>query len=218
VEDTGVGIPEAMLEEVFGLFTQVDRSLDRSEGGLGVGLSLVRRLVELHEGIVTAESAGLGWGSTFTIRLPITEGSGENRSHSEIMAGGTSLSDKQTSRRVLLVDDNIDGVTSLAMLLWHIGHTAKTAYTGPDGLAAARDFQPDVIVLDIGLPGMDGYELSRRIRADPDLANTTLVALTGWGTEEDKQRAIEAGFNFHLTKPVEIAKVEAILATPAHEK
>ena len=183
VRDTGVGIRHEMLYEVFRLFTQAVPSIDRTEGGLGVGLALVRRLVELHGGTVNAESAGLGEGSTFTVRLPIA--APESRPSDEGVIVPNQPTRAKTALRVLVVDDNADGAMSLAMLVELMGHAAQTAYNGIDGLDAAHSFRPNLIFLDIGLPGMNGYEVCRAIRSDPAFVNTKLVALTGWGTEKD---------------------------------
>ena len=208
VIDTGVGIPGDMLGKVFDLFTQVGRTLDRSQGGLGIGLSLVRRLVELHGGTVTAQSPGPSLGSTFTVRLPLelktkrseSNGSSENSSPPNPLL-----------RRVLIVDDNLDGAESLAIFLQLSGHQTLTAHTGPDALTAAKEFRPDVVFLDIGLPGMNGYEVAQRLRQDGDLVGCMIVAVTGWGSEDDRKRAREAGFDGHLTKPVDPAAVRKIL-------
>jgi signal transduction histidine kinase len=216
IEDSGVGIPQDMLSHVFGLFTQVGRSLDRAQGGLGVGLALVRRIVELHGGTVTAESPGLNRGSTFTVRFPVAPTNLAGLAAGTASAVPASVR-QQPRRRVLVVDDNVDAAKSLAMLLQLMGHATETAYSGPTGLAAAREFHPDVIILDIGLPGMDGYEVARRLRCEPGLSTTLLVALTGWGTEEDKRRAIHAGFDYHLTKPADAETITEILAKPARE-
>jgi PAS domain S-box-containing protein len=211
VTDTGLGIPPGMLDEVFEMFTQVNRSLDRSQGGLGIGLALVKRLVELHGGTITAESPGLGEGSTFTVRLPLVEayaGEMKPRATSEAASAECPLS----GRRVLVVDDNVDGAESLAKVLQICGHETRTAHTGPEALDAARPFNPEVVFLDIGLPGMNGYEVAKRMRGEPSLSGAVLVALTGWGSEDNKRQSREAGFDFHLTKPVEVTAIESILA------
>jgi signal transduction histidine kinase len=206
VTDDGVGIPEPMLEHVFDLFAQVDRTLDRSQGGLGIGLSLVRRLVELHGGTVSAESRGLGLGSTFTIRLPLGESKPAERTAS------ASYDDGQTRGvRVLVVDDNVDAADALATALRLEGHQARVAYSCELALQAAAEFKPEAVVCDVGLPKMDGHEVARRLRCDPHQAGTVLVAVTGWGTEEDKRRTRDAGFDFHLTKPVGLEHVQEIL-------
>ncbi|HEY4308908.1 MAG TPA: response regulator [Pirellulales bacterium] len=211
VEDSGVGIQKEMLTNVFRLFTQVDRSLNNAQGGLGVGLALVRRLVELHGGTVNAESAGLGRGSTFKVRLPVSR-TPDSNSEVQFARSRNSAVSVEATHRILVVDDNVDGAICLAMLLKCMGHEAVTAHTGPEGLALARSFRPEIIFLDIGLPGMNGYELSRAIRDEAEIAFAKLVALTGWGTDEDKRRATEAGFDFHVTKPVDAATLAQILA------
>ena len=211
VTDTGLGIPPGMLAEVFEMFTQVNRTLDRSQGGLGIGLALVKRLVELHGGTITAASPGLGEGSTFTVRLPLVEADAretEPRSTPE----ATSAQSPMSGRRVLVVDDNVDGAESLAKMLQICGHETRTAHSGPEALDAARPFNPEVVFLDIGLPGMNGYEVAKRLRAEPSLSGAVLVALTGWGSEDNKRQSREAGFDFHLTKPVEVTAIESILA------
>ncbi len=186
-------------------------TLDKAQGGLGIGLSLVKKLVEMHGGSVAAESAGVGHGSTFTVRLPLaaaTEPTVETSPH----RNGTATT-RPAGRRVLVVDDNVDGAESLAMLLQISGHKTATAHTGAAALKTARTFTPDVVFLDIGLPaGMDGYEVARRLRADPETAEAVLVALTGWGSEDDKRKSREAGFDWHLTKPVELDAVQGILS------
>lgn len=208
VMDNGMGISAEMLGQVFSLFTQVDRSLNRSQGGLGVGLALVRRLVEMHGGTVTASSPGLGQGSTFTVRIPGLE---RETAVAAAAADDAALQPASVGLRILLVDDNRDAAISLAMLLRTLGHHTQTAHTGPEGLEAARSFHPDVVLLDIGLPGLNGYEVARELRADPRFADMTIIALTGWGTDEDKRQAAEAGFNSHLTKPVDPALMVQIL-------
>ncbi len=211
VTDTGLGIPPHLLDDVFQMFNQVNRSLDRSQGGLGIGLALAKRLVELHAGTVTAESPGLGHGSSFTVRLPLEkefgagtrQGTNHNATRSKLPASG---------RRVLVVDDNVDAAVSLAKFLQLKGHETRTAHTGPEALAAAHAFKPGFVFLDIGLPGMDGYEVARRLRTEAALCGAVLVALTGWGSDEDKRQSKEAGFDFHLTKPVDLTAVENVLA------
>jgi PAS domain S-box-containing protein len=210
VTDTGLGIPPGMLAKVFEMFAQVNRTLDRSQGGLGIGLALVKRLVELHGGTITAESPGLGQGSTFTIRLPLASADAVQGEPATSAVG--SPRGPITGRRVLVVDDSVDGAESLAMMLQMIGHQTRTAHSGPEALDAARPFKPEVVFLDIGLPGMNGYEVAKQMRAEPSLSETVLVALTGWGSEYDKRQSIQAGFDFHLTKPVQAAAIESILA------
>ncbi|QJW92958.1 PAS domain S-box protein [Frigoriglobus tundricola] len=210
VSDTGVGIAPELLPTLWDMFTQVRDTLDKAQGGLGIGLSLVKNLVEMHGGTVSAESAGIGTGSTFVVRLPLAtaaadradEPAGRTNGRAPVAAGG---------RRILVVDDNVDGAESLAELLQISGHVTRTAHSGPAALTAAAEHRPDLVFLDIGLPGLDGYEVARRLRADPLTAGTVLVALTGWGTEDDRRKTKEAGFDFHLTKPVEGDRVMALL-------
>lgn len=211
VSDTGMGISPELLPTLWDLFTQVRDTLDKAQGGLGIGLSLVKRLVEMHGGSVAAASDGIGHGSTFIVRLPIASTS---QSPTIVTPHRTeSSSTRSAVRRVLVVDDNPDSAASLAMLLRIWGHTIDTAHNGPTALQRALEFKPDVVFLDIGLPGgMDGYDVARQIRTDPGLAKTVLVALTGWGSDDDKRNSKAAGFDFHLTKPVEVDAVETLLA------
>jgi PAS domain S-box-containing protein len=208
VRDTGIGIAPELLPRIFDLFTQAARSLARSQGGLGIGLCLVHRLVEMHRGTVMAYSA-LGQGSEFVVRLPMMVS----------LAAQPPLPSQETaeptgpSLRVLVVEDNVDAAQSLAMLLKVSGHQVRTAHTGPTGLEAALDYRPNVVLLDIGLPGMDGYEVAERIRQQPVLQNVMLVAMTGYGQDADRQRSQEVGFNAHLVKPVDFGMVLQILAT-----
>ena len=206
VTDTGVGIPSEMLPKVFDLFTQVGSSLDRAQGGLGIGLTLVKRLVELHGGTVMAQSAGSGRGSEFTITIPLGAGA-LDAAKSDLPGGGTS----RVKLAILVVDDNRDAAQSLGMLLEMIGHEVKTANDGPQALRILETFRPDLIVLDIGLPGMSGYEVAGKIRESERLHGVTLTALTGWGQDEDRRRTKAAGFDYHLVKPADLADVEKIL-------
>ncbi len=208
VVDNGAGIPQEMLDQVFDLFTQVDRTLDRAQGGLGIGLSLVRRLIELHGGSVVAASDGLGHGSTFTVRLPAIEA---GRAASSGPCAPVGAVGPQRRMRLLVVDDNVDAADTLALLLAASGHELRTAYDGVAALEAVRAFRPEVVFCDIGLPGMDGYTIATRLRSDARNASTVLVAVSGWGTEEIRLRARNAGFDFHLVKPVDVACVEALL-------
>jgi CheY-like chemotaxis protein len=216
VTDDGVGIAAEMLPRVFDLFAQGDRTLHRAQGGLGIGLSLVRRLVEMHGGTIAAHSEGLGRGSTFTVRLPLaSEGEEGTQRAAPITDEGTA---QRSARRVLVVDDNLDAAETLSMLLSIKGHETFTAHSGPEALALAQACRPEVVFLDIGMPGMDGYEVARRLRVDPATAGALLVALTGWGSEEDARRSREAGFDVHLTKPVEPAALAEVLATAAVDR
>ena len=212
IRDSGIGIAPELLPRVFDLFTQEDRSLDRSQGGLGIGLTLVRRLVELHGGSVTATSAGVGQGSEFVVRLPAgtSPEAGENRGDDD-KANGTSGPGHRRSRRVLVVDDNIDGARVLARLLRAGGHETLVAHDGPAALEEARAHPPDVVLLDIGLPGMDGYQVARRLRELDGMDRALLVALTGYGRDEDRRRSMEAGFDHHLVKPVDPGSLKELL-------
>jgi signal transduction histidine kinase/DNA-binding response OmpR family regulator len=221
VTDTGVGIPPEMLSAVFNLFTQADRSLDRSQGGLGIGLTLVRRLVEMHGGTVHAHSEGPGRGSEFVVRLPalVREAAG-----AAAAGGGESAAAPRAGCRVLVVDDNVDAADSLGMLLRLGGCEVRLAHDGPAALEAAQAFRPQVVVLDIGLPGMDGYEVARQLRTLPSTRHSVLAAVTGYGRDEDRARSREAGFDYHLVKPVDLDMLQAVLGslpaalppTPAH--
>jgi len=211
VADSGIGIPAEELAGVFEMFSQVGRHLDRSQGGLGIGLSLVRRLVEMHGGSVTAASAGSGAGSTFTVRLPLAPaaaqadaGPGPAAAAAPEPAGGGIA--------VLVVDDNVDAALTLSMILELHGHTVRTAHDGVEALEVAAGFAPRLVFLDIGMPRMNGYETARAMRKMAGLQDAVLVALTGWGAEEDRSQSSEAGFDRHLTKPVQMGDIEKILA------
>ncbi|HEV2855762.1 MAG TPA: PAS domain S-box protein [Thermoanaerobaculia bacterium] len=210
VRDTGIGIPEDLLPKVFNLFAQGERALDRTEGGLGIGLTLVRQLVQMHGGSVEAHSEGLGRGSEFVIRLPLFAAPPSSE-HPSLQDTERSL--PSGSRRVLVVDDNRDSVESMALLLQIWGHEIRTAYDGPEALAVAAEYRPDVVLLDIGLPGMNGYEVAQRLRELPRLERAVIVAVTGYGQESDRQRARRAGFDRHLVKPVDPAALQNLLAT-----
>jgi signal transduction histidine kinase/DNA-binding response OmpR family regulator len=212
VRDNGIGIPADMLTSVFDLFTQVERSLDRSAGGLGIGLTLVRRLVDLHGGSVQAESDGPGRGSEFIVRLPVL--AAEKAPNSPT---GKSLSPPlpRTGHRVLVVDDNNDAAESLAMLLRLSGCEVCSTQDGPSALDAVQTFQPHIVVLDIGLPGMTGYELAQRLRQNVTTREAVLIALTGYGQEEDRQRSQQAGIDHHLVKPVDFGVLQELLASLA---
>jgi two-component system CheB/CheR fusion protein len=207
VRDDGIGIPAEQTSAVFDLFFQADRSLDRDQGGLGLGLTLARRLVELHGGTLDARSPGPQQGSEFVLRLPVSSGLPAAAAVEEAKAL------KGAPRRILVVDDNADAADSITMLLQLDRHELRTVSDGPAGLAALRDFRPDVVLLDIGLPGMDGYEVARRMRALPEGSGALLVAVTGYGREEDRRRAQEAGFDHHLLKPIDRAALAEILSS-----
>jgi PAS domain S-box-containing protein len=207
VRDTGIGIPAHLLPRVFEMFTPVDRNLERGQGGLGIGLSIVKRLVEMHGGTVAAFSGGAGRGSEFVVRLPAAAAAGSDRP-----ADGNGQAPRGPRRRVLVVDDNRDAAESLAVMLDLMGNETRTAHDGLEALEAAPGFRPDVIVLDIGMPRLNGYDTARRIRQQPWGRGVVLVALTGWGQDDDRKKSREAGFDRHLTKPVDPAQLERVLA------
>lgn len=209
VRDTGIGISPEKLSQIFELFTQLDRALDRSQGGLGIGLTLVRRIVEMHGGNVHAFSEGPGEGTVFEVRLPLlleskqSDDEGLNKEHSPAFC---------PCRRILLADDNVDFAEACVRLFRRRGHKVVFAHDGPTALELAQSFQPEVAFLDIGLPGINGHELARRLREVRGLDHVLLVALTGYGQEEDRRRSLEAGFDFHLTKPTRFKELEILLA------
>jgi CheY-like chemotaxis protein len=203
--DTGVGIAADQLERIFEMFVQIDRTTEGSQGGLGIGLTLANRLVQLHGGSIEAKSAGVGRGSEFVVCLPIAAEHADGESQPP-----PSTPPTPRTYRVLVVDDNRDAASSLALLLQMAGHQASRAHDGPGALEAAEKERPDLILLDIGLPTLNGYEVCRRIRAKPWGASVMVVALTGWGQEEDRRRSHEAGFDGHLVKPVEYAELIAL--------
>ncbi|MCI0461163.1 MAG: response regulator [Gemmataceae bacterium] len=209
VQDNGIGMSPDVLSSIFELFVQAECSLARSEGGLGIGLTLVRSLVELHGGSVGAASEGPGRGSELVVRLPVQP------EPPPVQAGAAPVvAASGRPGRVLVVDDNRDAAASLAMLLELEGHEVYLAHDGPAALTAARTHRPEVILLDIGLPGMDGYEVARHLRVMEGMQEALLVAMTGYGQEEDRCRALHAGFDQHLTKPVDPAEVQALVAKP----
>ncbi|NMM08245.1 response regulator [Polaromonas sp.] len=208
VTDNGLGIPLDMVTRVFDMFTQINQTLERAQGGLGIGLALVKRLAEMHGGSIEAHSDGVDMGSTFTMRFPLAEGDAPEPEPTTLASSAVPT----PGRRILVVDDNVDGAETLAMLLSLSGYETRTAFDGPSALSAAAEFKPHVVFLDIGLPGMNGYEVARRICADPGLEAARLIALTGWGTEDDQRKSRDAGFDAHLTKPVEPAAVDEVLA------
>ena len=209
VRDTGIGIPAAMLPRIFDMFVQVDGSMERAQGGLGIGLTLVKRLVEMHGGTVHAASAGTDQGSEFVVRLPLAA----DQSRAVVDADDGRQRSAVTPRRVLVVDDNADAANSLTLLLRMMGHEVRTVGDGQAALDVTQSFRPDLVLLDIGLPGMSGYEVARLLRRSPALRETWLVALTGWGQEEDRRRAKEYGFDHHLTKPADPADLKRLLAS-----
>ena len=211
VKDTGVGIAPELLPHIFDLFTQAERTLDRSQGGLGIGLSLVQRLAEMHGGRVEVSSV-LGQGSEFVVRLPIADCQLPFEAKEDDTNRKLPIENRK-SLRVLVVDDNVDAAESLGLLLKASGHDIQTAYDGPTALEAASDYHPQVVLLDIGLPGIDGYGVARRLRQDYNLKGVMLVAMTGYGQETDRRLSQDAGFNHHLVKPPDFAMLQQILAT-----
>ena len=205
VRDTGIGIAAEQLPRIFELFSQVDQSLEKSQGGLGIGLTLVRRLVEMHGGSVEARSEGPGRGSEFIVQLPIVAEAAAEPPKKQEAASKSSL-------RILIVDDNHDSATSLALMLKYLGNVTRTAADGEEAIAATTEFQPQVVLLDIGLPKLNGYEACRRIRQLAGGKELLIIAQTGWGQDEDRQRTRDAGFDHHLVKPVEIATLMKLLA------
>lgn len=208
--DNGIGIAPDVLPRIFDLFVQVDHAATRSQGGLGIGLTLVKNLVEMHGGTVEAHSAGLGEGCEFVVRLPLSGRTVEKDASPDTPL--TADTPRPTGHRLLVVDDNQDAADSLAVLLMLQGHEVRVAHGGPAALEITKGYAPDVVFLDIGMPGMDGYDVARRLRQQPGLENVVLAALTGWGQQEDRRRTAEAGFDHHLVKPPEPKAVEGVLA------
>jgi PAS domain S-box-containing protein len=207
VRDTGVGMTPEVLTRVFDLFVQADRSLNRSQGGLGIGLTLVRTLVQMHGGTATAHSDGPGQGSEFTVRLPGARGAPEKEPEA------AAAKPNGRPAQVLVVDDHADAARSLAVLLRLWGHNVLLARDGPAALAAAAEHQPDIVLLDIGLPGMDGYQVAQQLRKAPGMEKALLIAMTGYGQEQDRRLAREAGFDHHLVKPVDLEALQSLLAS-----
>jgi CheY-like chemotaxis protein len=206
VRDQGDGIAAEMLPRVFDLFTRLDDSFDRSRSGLGVGLYLARRLIEMHGGRIEVRSQGLGQGSEFLVALPIAEDS-----EAEAVSEERRLPTAALVRRVLIVDDNRDAAEALDLYLTMLGAEVKTAYDGTAALETLQTFKPNVVLLDLGMPGMDGYATAKSIRASGHGSDITLIAVTGWGQDEDRRRTAEAGFDHHLVKPVDLDELEALL-------
>jgi CheY-like chemotaxis protein len=209
VRDSGIGIAPDMLRRVFDLFAQAERGLDRAQGGLGIGLTIVKRVVELHGGRVEARSDGVGRGAEFVVRLPALPATPET------VAAPASSPRESARARILVVEDNAEAAESLATLLEVLGHEVHVAHDGPAALELARAKTPRVLLVDIGLPGMDGYEVARRAREDPRLRGAVLFALTGYGRDEDRAAALAAGFNGHLVKPVTVEAIEEVVAQSA---
>ncbi|MGZ8993217.1 MAG: ATP-binding protein [Burkholderiaceae bacterium] len=213
VKDSGIGISAEQLPLIFDMFTQLDGSLERSQAGLGIGLTVVKNLVELHHGTVDAYSAGVGQGCEFVVRLPIQDEVIEEKP--QAIADDPQM---KSSRRILVVDDNEDSANSLATFLQLLGNETYTAFDGIEALEKAAALQPDVVLLDIGMPKLNGYEAARRIRALPGGEHVILVAVTGWGQEDDRLRAREAGFDCHMVKPIDPAALTSTLATLSIER
>ena len=210
VKDTGIGIAPDKLEGIFEMFAQVDQSLERTRGGLGIGLTIVKRLVELHGGQISVRSEGPGHGSEFIVRLPVLA---EGNATAPVAAKSNEAATKP--RRILVTDDNRDAATSLALLLRHGGHAVEMAYDGRQAIEKAEVWRPDVMLLDLGMPEMNGYDVCRAIRQTAWGKDIQIVALTGWGQEQDRRNTREAGFDSHLVKPVDLAVLGDVLATDA---
>lgn len=209
IADAGVGIAREALSRIFEMFTRVGRETRGAYAGLGVGLNLARRLVEMHGGQLVASSEGLGKGSHFLITLPLAEPKAVEHTPDDLRPPGAA----RGAVRVLLVDDNVDAAASLSLLLQLGGHTTQVAHSGPEALRLADEFKPEIVLLDLGLPGMNGYEVAHAIRARPELGRPLLVAVTGWGAPEDRLKSKQSGFDEHLTKPVDISMIELLLTT-----
>jgi CheY-like chemotaxis protein len=207
VRDTGIGIPAESLGSIFTMFSQVAGTSGRSDGGLGIGLALVKGLVDLHGGSIRADSDGPGRGSTFTVRLPLADAGAVRAAERSDAARRPG-----SARRVLVVDDNRDAADSLGLLLQLAGHDVRVAHDGVAALAIARTFLPELALLDLGMPEMDGLQLAQALRAEPWSATLRLAALTGWGQDEDRRRTSAAGFDHHLTKPVDLDEIAALVA------
>jgi len=210
VKDRGLGIPSDQLDRIFDMFTQVDNTLERSRGGLGIGLTLVKRLVEMHGGSVTAHSEGRGLGSEFVVRLPVLKEKLVMETQAPVR-DESSAAKSIAARRILVVDDNEDSASSLATLLQITGHETHIATDGLAAIEAAERLRPDVVLLDIGMPKLNGYDTCKRVRGEPWGKHIVMVALTGWGQEEDRNRSRAAGFDAHLVKPVDFVALTSLL-------
>jgi PAS domain S-box-containing protein len=215
VSDNGIGIAAEVLPFVFDLFAQSPRALDRAPGGLGIGLTLVREILEIHGGRVEAKSAGLGQGSEFSLFLPLAADTAQCENESSVESVETFS--PCFSMNILIVEDNPDAAESLAMILELLGHRVRAVHDGVAALKVVPSLRPDVMLIDIGLPGMDGYDVAKQVRAMPELSQTVMIALTGYGRPEDQSRALEAGFDRHLVKPVDFEALEALLSRIIHE-
>jgi signal transduction histidine kinase/CheY-like chemotaxis protein len=217
VRDDGEGISPEVLPYVFEIFTQADQSLDRSQGGLGVGLAVVKGLIELHGGEVRAKSDGLGRGAEFSLLLPLEMAAAQAPAEAPAVEEEEEIAEPASvdgARRILVVEDNPDAAATLRDFLELSGHEVELAVSGMDGVQAARKFHPEVVLCDLGLPGMDGFEVAAELRRDPETASAKLIAVTGYGRDEDRRRSKEAGFDLHLTKPVDPAQLRALLQRP----
>jgi CheY-like chemotaxis protein len=208
VKDNGIGIVPTMLPRIFDMFTQVGRSLEQSEGGLGIGLSLAKRLVEMHGGTIEASSEGSGKGSQFVVTLPLAVGAAIPQD-----VAPTVSNDGRARKRILIADDNADVAEAFEVMLRMLGHEVEVAHDGFQALEIAERYKPEVIVLDIGMPQLNGYDAARRIRQLPWSENSVLIALTGWGDEKDRRKSEEAGFDVHLVKPVDPVTLSNLLDT-----
>jgi CheY-like chemotaxis protein len=205
VADDGIGISAETLPGIFDMFARGDHSAERATG-LGVGLALARQLIDLHGGTIDAHSPGIGGGSTFTVMLPVMAALTAQRSVADLKA-----QIRRELHRILLVDDNVDFVTSLALLMKRMGHEVRVAHDAAEALTAAADFRPEFAFVDLGLPLVNGYELARRLKAQPETAETVLIAVSGWGQDKDRQQAEEAGFALHLVKPVASERIQSAI-------
>jgi CheY-like chemotaxis protein len=207
VKDNGAGIPQDKLDSIFDMFMQVDLTAERSQGGLGIGLTLVKRLAEMHGGSIEARSAGEGQGSEFIVRLPVLS------KPSVAAQPKPAASEPSPERRILIVDDNVDAADSLAMLLEITGNKTYMAHDGVEAVEAIEEHRPEVVLLDIGLPRLTGHEVCRQVRQQPWGKDIVMIALTGWGQEDDRRQSEEAGFNGHLVKPVDYDKLLELLSS-----
>ena len=207
ITDNGKGIPFDMVPKVFEIFTQIEHTVHRAQGGLGIGLALAKTIVEMHGGTIEAKSEGVEKGSTFTLKVPVLVQSEEI----SVINPSRIRNLPNRIRKILIVDDNIDGAQMLSLLFQSSGHQIMTAYNGNDALTIGAKFEPDYVFLDIGLPDINGYEVLRRLRQQSEMQKTIFIALTGWGSNADKRQAAEAGFDFHLTKPVDLNELDEIL-------
>ncbi|QIF03238.1 response regulator [Roseimicrobium sp. ORNL1] len=210
VTDDGTGIEPELLPRIFDLFVQASRTLDRRHGGLGIGLTLVQRIVRLHGGTIEARSKGLGQGSQFIVRLPAMTAPPAGASPAR---GKPAFQTATAPRRLLIVDDNTDSARSLAILQTRLGHETRTAYSGTEALEVAAEFKPEVVMLDIGLPGMDGFEVARKLRSMPDLSGVFLIAMTGYGSVDSREEGRKAGFDAFLVKPIDLRELQGLLGS-----